>query len=856
MIEQWLGLFGLSAFRPGQREVIEAVLADRDTLCIMPTGGGKSLCYQLPALAREGVTLVVSPLIALMKDQVDTLNQRGIAATFINSSLSPGEQMERMSRMTAGEFKLVYIAPERLRSAAFLRAVSRVNIKLLAVDEAHCISQWGHDFRPDYARLGKFRQRIGNPQTIALTATATQTVQADIQKSLELREPAVFISGFARPNLSFRVESPKSNHEKDRRVVEFLNTKPGAGIIYASTRKSCEHLVELLTQELKQPPEFYHAGMAHADRQRVQENFMSGKTPIVVATNAFGMGIDKADLRFVLHYNIPGSLEAFYQEAGRAGRDGKPSVCLLLYSFQDRYIQEFFIENSYPSRETVRTVYEYLQSFEQDPIEIKLQEIKDQLGLSIGTEGIANCERLLEKAGAIERLESSQNMAAVRIDSELPTLVEMLPREAKSQRAVLRGLERIVGDLRGETVLFSPKILADSLDMKWEAIARAIRVLVEQKLVEYVPPFRGRAIHVKSRGTPFNQIQIDFAELERRKQAEFARLDRMIAYANTYRCRQVEILEYFGDRNRENCRACDRCGVGWPQLGGKTIDSIAVASEATPQASTVGASKAVLYAVQVALSGVTRTKGRFGKKLIGKMLIGSQTKDVKAAGLTKVSTFGLLKPLTQSEVDALIDGLLGAGLVERIEETKFRPTVRITGRGQQVMFGKEQVDFQKIFGKQLFARLDLVFANREPKELSQPTMAPSTCKQPSETTSSLTEKIPAPHIETAGKPSRKPDVSGKSKLDQQKTFDRKNKFNHDLMVENSDRARSSVTATTRSAADAEVPAAYWTQRLFADGYLLDEIAEIRNLSIEVVQEHLRQPLGDHPANRHETEVTR
>ena len=204
-LEKWLKLFGLTSFRQGQREVIEAILSDRDTLCIMPTGGGKSLCYQLPALAREGVTLVVSPLIALMKDQVDTLNGRGIPAICINSSMNAGEQHDRIGRMMEGEYKLVYIAPERLRHVGFLRALSRVNVKLLAIDEAHCISQWGHDFRPDYARLGKFRERLGNPQTVALTATATATVRADIQAVLNLNEPAVFVSGFARENLSLGV---------------------------------------------------------------------------------------------------------------------------------------------------------------------------------------------------------------------------------------------------------------------------------------------------------------------------------------------------------------------------------------------------------------------------------------------------------------------------------------------------------------------------------------------------------------------------------------------------------------------------------------------------------------------------
>ena len=341
--KDYLSRFGLTSFRAGQGEVIDAVFSGRDTLCIMPTGGGKSLCYQLPTIAREGVTIVVSPLIALMKDQVDSLQEQGFAATCINSSLQPADQFARIDAMVNGQYKMVYVAPERLKSVAFVQAIAETNVQLLAVDEAHCISQWGHDFRPDYARLGRLRKLLGNPQTVALTATATQTVREDICKVLELEDPAVFVTGFARKNLALCVESPASNSQRDEHLVRFLQSTPGSGIVYASTRKNCEHVVELISGKIKRKIEYYHAGLDGAQRRSVQENFMTGRTPIIVATNAFGMGIDKSNLRFVLHYNLPGSIEAYYQEAGRAGRDGKPSTCLMLYAYQDRFLQEFFI---------------------------------------------------------------------------------------------------------------------------------------------------------------------------------------------------------------------------------------------------------------------------------------------------------------------------------------------------------------------------------------------------------------------------------------------------------------------------------------------------------------------------------
>lgn len=678
--ESWLSHFGLESFRPGQRQVIEAILTGRDTLCIMPTGGGKSLCFQLPTLAREGITIVISPLIALMKDQVDSLLDIGIPATYINSSLESSEQMARIDGMVTGKYKLVYIAPERLRSNSFKRAVERTNVQLLAVDEAHCISQWGHDFRPDYARLGRFRQLIGKPQTVALTATATELVQEDIAKVLELESPQKFVTGFARDNLSIKVESPKANSEKDHRLIRFLNQTAGCGIIYASTRKNCEQLIELLGDQINRSIAFYHAGLPSEERRLVQEQFMRGDIEIIVATNAFGMGIDKPDLRFVVHYNLPGSIEAYYQEAGRAGRDGLPSDCLLLYSFQDKFIQEFFIENSYPSRETIKQVYEFLRSVKVDPIEMTLQDIKEELGLSIGTTGIGNCENLLERAGAIERLDSRQNTAGIRIDSDLPTLIDFLPRDARTRRHVLRGLEQIVGDYRGERVMFHPQRFADRLDMKWEAVNRAIRQLNKLEMIDYVPPFRGRAIHVVDRKKKFAALDIDFGELKRRQDAEVEKLNSVIRFATTRQCRQVEILEYFGDPERKPCCNCDNCRAAGYRADDPAVQPTLISDERTDEGD------ACFYAAQVALSGVARTKGRVGKNLIAQILTGSASK--KVSRYKKLTTYGLLSILRQSDVVSLLEFLIQQSYVKQTDSSKFRPVAEITPRGSQLMKGE------------------------------------------------------------------------------------------------------------------------------------------------------------------------
>lgn len=845
-LESFLPRFGLSAFRPGQREVIEAVMSGQDCLLVMPTGGGKSLCYQLPAVAREGLTLVVSPLISLMKDQVDQLQALGLRATFINSSLEPSEQYARLENMQAGEYDLVYCAAERFRSSRFVEVAKNSRLQLLAIDEAHCISEWGHDFRPDYSRLGRARARLGNPPTIALTATATDAVRRDIVDQLALREPRLLVTGFARPNLRFSVVSPAGQLDKDQALIDFLKVNPGTGIIYVSSRKRCDEVAEVVREVAGRRAGIYHAGLMGDDRRRAQEAFMTGQVEIVVATNAFGMGIDKRNVRFVVHYNLPGTLEGYYQEAGRAGRDGLPSQCLLLYTVADRFIQEFFIESAYPSRQAVAVVYEYLRSFADDPIELTQQEIKDELkdklNPPLSAEGIGACERLLEKAGVLERLEPRQNMALVRLESDLPTLVDLLPRQAAAMRRVLQAIERLVGQRRGEPVYFQPRELARSVEMDTVDLTRVLRELMKRegirKRLDYVPPFRGRAIHFLDRDRRFDELEIDFETLEKRKADEYDKLERVINFARTRGCRQLEILNYFGQPDAKACDNCDNC-EGKPA---------AVAEGWVP----APADPLLTEAVRKVLSGVARTHGKFGKQVIAQMLCGAATAKMTKFRLDRLSTYGLFSHLSQGEVSSLIDALLAVGCLEQADVERFRPVVQLTELGQRVMLGQQALAGLSL-PKELLAKLRPIERDASEsrskrataKAVATPAAATTTRevaspRQPRVEAGSTSRSEPRANA-TIGTPvgpslGTSPGAADESSVD---LADINAELSGSFEAEpdaSPPPATASEPTATLTLAEPQ-PSYYWTWRLLTAGFTPDECSAIRGLDPSVVLDH-------------------
>ena len=733
--------FGFADFLEGQAEVIESVLAGQNAVVVMPTGGGKSLCYQLPALMLDGVTLVVSPLIALMKDQVDALATRDIPTTFINSSLGYAETNKRLSEIRRGIYKLVYIAPERFRSQAFMDTIATVKVRLFAVDEAHCISHWGHDFRPDYLRLKDAVERLGHPQIIALTATATQKVRADISEQLGLTDPRYLVAGFDRPNLALRVVHVSAEKEKLDTLKRVIKTSGGSGIIYAATRKSVEQIAgKLKMAGLSVEP--YHGGMGETERTRAQDSFMNDRAQAIIATNAFGMGIDKRDIRFVVHYHLPGSIEAYYQEVGRAGRDGLPADCLLLFNYADTRTQQFFIEGNHPPPELIRRVYHEIASFGLEKIEMSARELAQRLGEK-NDMSIYSALVVLEKAGHIERGRSTDKNIIARLTSRVDFALDQVDGES-AEGIVLRELifSRDIND-RDQTEV-DLNAMGRALDLDDGRIWRALRGLSARGVISYRNAYQGRGIKLMD-DPPARALRIDTKELAARAAAEQWKLRKMLDYCYSKACLRRFILGYFGDRKQvERCQTCSVCAplpssyvdasrsekaraaAGTLSLGSASrsaklppatgidemiIDNAPVGNElraelrkraeldrATSGTATVTEAEpargrrlnpAETLVVRKILSCVARLNGRFGKGTVAAVLRGSSSKQVVEHHLDQLSTYGLLKEMTQDYITNYVKALIQAGGIA-VGRGQY-PTVSLTDFGRDVMMSRAEV---------------------------------------------------------------------------------------------------------------------------------------------------------------------
>lgn len=557
--------WGYTSFRKGQDDVIRSVLEGKDTLALFPTGGGKSLCYQVPALVYEGLTLVVSPLVALMQDQVQQLNDNKIPATFINSTIPKYEVEQRLVNARNGMYKLLYCAPERLKTVLFQAELERLNIDLVAIDEAHCISQWGHDFRPSYREIRPALELIADRvRWIALTATATPEVREDILTNLQFNEPSVVSQGFSRPNLKWWVTHTEKKREVMINSVKKASEK-GDGLIYGGTRRNCEVWADNFSRKgIK--TEAYHAGIEPDLRKEIQGRWISGETPLVVATNAFGMGIDKPDCRYVIHEEMPYSIEAYYQEAGRAGRDGEESFPMLLYRNSDYLKARKRLEDNYPNWDQLQKVYTALGdalslavgSVMEEPVGYQLEHIQTRSALP--------------KAICASSIKVLTQFGVVVVDEDIPSMVSL--QFTLSQEMMMRFKERCQNPEKAEFVdklerMFGYFAFSDMVDLELDlvlerlgisrnALIKGLNVLMQNDSILSFTVYNKRnlikLLEARSRDLPLTKEAV-----ESYRENMLTKLERMNGYAVTNECREQYLRNYFGDTSAEPCGFCDNC---------------------------------------------------------------------------------------------------------------------------------------------------------------------------------------------------------------------------------------------------------------------------------------------------------
>ncbi len=556
--------WGYETFREGQKQAIQSVLEGKDTLVLFPTGGGKSLCYQVPSLLFDGLTIVLSPLVALMQDQVEQLNKAGIRATFINSTLPRHEVEQRLVNARNGMYKLLYIAPERLSTDLWKAEEPSLNIDLVAVDEAHCISEWGHDFRPAYRKIREELSHIAEEtRWIALTATATPEVRKDLLEVLNFDKPAIITSGFKRENLHWWVTDNENKQKALKKAVRKA-AQLGSGIVYSPTRRDCNYWADWLSKTgIKSEP--YHAGLSSDRRKTVQKKWVEGCVPLVVATNAFGMGIDKPDCRFVIHHTMPFSLEAYYQEAGRAGRDGKVSYPVLLFKQSDITYLENRIKQSYPDYETLQKVYNALcdelelatGSEQEEPETVNFSNVARRVAITEGQ--VKTAMNLLQRLGLIHLVELREPRVGIRFIVNPDYLLEFID-HAKSKKGEF--LDRLYRMLGPHSIHEFQYLRESELSEKLEATPRQLQKALDvfsgyDQILQY--KWQGETHLVQLAEARMKKLQIDHKDAYHYKEVLLKKLDYMARYALTSECREVFLRTYFGETNCKPCGNCDNC---------------------------------------------------------------------------------------------------------------------------------------------------------------------------------------------------------------------------------------------------------------------------------------------------------
>lgn len=662
--------FGFDSFKNGQEEIIDSILKKSDTLAVMPTGGGKSLCFQIPALIFEGTTLVISPLISLMKDQVDALKKKNIPAEMVNSSMTYNQIRDVLFRAIQGEYKLLYISPERLQSQKFIDFLHQIDISLIAVDEAHCISEWGHDFRPAYLKIPDALDKNRDYPIAAFTATATPEVQTDIIRSLSLKRYNSIVKGFDRPNLTYLTYVTENKIDSIESIIK--STERGSTIIYAGSRKR----VHIFGEELNKRGikcDIYHAGLADNYRKDVQERFANNKIKTIIATNAFGMGIDKDDVRNVIHVDLPSTLEAYYQEAGRAGRDGKESRCIMIYHPQDRELQEFLIDASNPSTDLLRKVYNAIYDFARLKIGESTTKVLDANSLLIGNRVHLSVKMTSTAIAYLKRhnvLGSPKTYAHSRIilTSNSEDIIEFFNYSDSYDYDFKDTLLRIILRYgKEQNSQFDPVDVSQRNNIDIAEMMRVLKKLVNAGLIEYQQQSHEQGILLLQPRKPFEELDIKLEENEEKRKFLQMKLDIVQGYAETTQCKRNYILDYFKDDSYlGECGRCTSC--------------------LTPKAKQKIDSNKKQLLLSTLLNAVDSIEGKFGKALIFQFLVGKETQRVKDYELISKPYFGCLSEYGDKEVKKALDSAISEKYLW-VTPDRF-PTMMLTDKGKDFI-GKE-----------------------------------------------------------------------------------------------------------------------------------------------------------------------
>ncbi len=569
--------WGYDNFRSLQEDIISSIYEGRDTLGLMPTGGGKSLTFQVPAMLMDGICIVVTPLIALMKDQVDNLKSRHIKATAVYSGMSRQEIIVALENCVFGDYKFLYVSPERLNSELFLTKLQYMKVSMLVVDESHCISQWGYDFRPSYLRIAELRSHLPAVPVLALTATATPEVVDDIQDKLLFSRKNVFSKSFKRHNIAYMI---RKSEDKIPEIINIIRRIPGSGLVYVRSRKYTKEIAdELINQKIS--ADFYHAGLNPDEKIEKQNRWKSGECRIMVCTNAFGMGIDKPDVRIVVHYELPNSLEEYFQEAGRAGRDGQKAFAIALYSEKDGEKLKKRIEDEFPPREVIKDIYEKLAFYFQIGVNSGFQTTHNFnlehfcTVFKFSYSQAHHALKLLDLSGYIEYREETERQSRIMFTIERDELYKYSAFNEIVEN-LIRVLLRTYTGVFSEYVYINENLLASRTALSHHQVYEILKMLSSQQIIHYVPAQASPTITYSQNREDLQYISIPQAVYEDRKNRLESRNESVINYASTDRiCRSKLLLEYFGEKNSEDCRHCDVCfALGKNELNGTDFDEI------------------------------------------------------------------------------------------------------------------------------------------------------------------------------------------------------------------------------------------------------------------------------------------